>query len=45
MIPLKVDIPAYRTPYVNWFLIAANVAVFGYEWSLPLPRLEALVSL
>jgi membrane associated rhomboid family serine protease len=28
IIPLRTDIPLRRTPYMNWALIAANVAVF-----------------
>jgi membrane associated rhomboid family serine protease len=34
MIPLKDDTPRYSTPVVNYFLIAANVAVFLFESSL-----------
>lgn len=31
MIPIKDDIPTRRTPFVTLFLIAANVAVFGWQ--------------
>jgi membrane associated rhomboid family serine protease len=34
MIPLKDDTPRYSTPLINYFLIAANVAVFLFETSL-----------
>jgi membrane associated rhomboid family serine protease len=34
MIPLRDTIPSARVPLVNLALIAANVAVFGYEMSL-----------
>ena len=34
MIPLKDDTPRLSTPLVNYFLIAANVAVFLFESSL-----------
>lgn len=32
MIPLKDDNPVRRIPYINWLLIAANLAVFGYQY-------------
>jgi len=35
MIPLKDNIPSSRFPFVNYMLIAANIAVFIYEISLP----------
>jgi membrane associated rhomboid family serine protease len=35
MIPLKDDNPTKTFPFVNWLLIAANVAVFLYEVQLP----------
>ena len=34
MIPLTDDTPRYSTPLINYFLIAANVAVFLFEISL-----------
>ena len=34
MIPLKDDTPRLSTPLVNYFLIAANVAVFLFQSSL-----------
>ncbi len=36
MIPLKDDAPRFSTPYINYFLLAANVLVFLYQVSLPL---------
>jgi len=35
MIPLKDDNPTKTFPFVNWLLIAVNVAVFLYEVRLP----------
>jgi rhomboid family protein len=40
MIPLRDDAPRSTTPYVTYFLIALNVLIFLYQWSLP-PRPEA----
>src|SRR5229473_3095293 len=34
MIPIRDDAPRSTTPYVNYFLIALNVAVFLFEVSL-----------
>lgn len=34
MIPIRDDAPRTTTPYVNYFLIAANVVVFVFELSL-----------
>lgn len=34
MIPLKDDAPRLTTPYINYFLLAANVLVFLYQLSL-----------
>ena len=34
MLPLKDDQPSYSTPYVNWFLIGINIAIFFYQWTL-----------
>jgi rhomboid family protein len=31
MIPYKDDNPSYTTPYVNYFIIAVNVLVFGFQ--------------
>lgn len=36
MIPLKDDAPRISTPYINYFLLAANIIVFLYQVSLPL---------
>jgi membrane associated rhomboid family serine protease len=35
MIPLKDDAPRFRTPLINYFLMAANIIVFLYEVTLP----------
>jgi membrane associated rhomboid family serine protease len=40
MLPLRDDAPRSTTPYVTYFLIALNVLIFLYQWSLP-PRPEA----
>ncbi len=42
MIPLRDDQPRYSTPYVNYFLIALNVAVFFYELSVKAQSPRAL---
>jgi membrane associated rhomboid family serine protease len=34
MLPLRDDQPRYSTPYVTYFLIALNVVIFFFEWSL-----------
>ena len=34
MLPLKDDSPRSITPYVNYFLIVLNLAVFYFEWTL-----------
>jgi membrane associated rhomboid family serine protease len=34
MLPLKDDQPSYSTPFVNWFLIALNILIFFYQWTL-----------
>src|SRR6516162_876473 len=34
MIPLKDDAPRVTTPYVTWFLIAANTLAFLFDLSL-----------
>jgi membrane associated rhomboid family serine protease len=44
MIPLKDDQPTRNTPYVNYFLIAANVVVWLFEVSLPAPVLSQFMS-
>jgi membrane associated rhomboid family serine protease len=33
IIPFRTDSPLRRTPYMNWALIAANVAVFVVQWT------------
>jgi|SRR6185437_37955 membrane associated rhomboid family serine protease len=42
MIPLRDDQPRYSTPYVNYFLIALNVAVFFFELSVKAQSPRAL---
>src|SRR5271170_7114701 len=34
MIPLRDDQPTFSTPFINYFLIALNVAVFLWELSI-----------
>jgi membrane associated rhomboid family serine protease len=34
MLPLKDDQPRYSTPYITWILIALNILVFFYQWTL-----------
>src|SRR5262245_56909974 len=36
MFPIRDDAPRSTKPYVNYFLIALNIGVFFYEWSLQL---------
>ncbi|HVZ61477.1 MAG TPA: rhomboid family intramembrane serine protease [Terriglobales bacterium] len=43
MIPLRDDAPRYLTPYVNYFLLALNIAVFLYEVALPARARDLLV--
>jgi membrane associated rhomboid family serine protease len=38
MLPLKDDAPRLTTPYINYFLMAANIIVFIYQVTLPGPR-------
>jgi hypothetical protein len=38
MLPLKDDAPRLTTPYINYFLLAANIIVFLYQIMLPGPR-------
>src|SRR5438876_12279447 len=40
MIPIRDDVPRTSTPYINYFLIAANVLMFLFEVSLD-PRSRA----
>jgi membrane associated rhomboid family serine protease len=35
MIPIRDDAPRFGTPYVNYFIVAANVVVFLFELILP----------
>lgn len=43
MIPIRDDAPRSITPYVNYFLIGLNVAVFLFEYSLSTRELRILV--
>ncbi|MGH9522881.1 MAG: rhomboid family intramembrane serine protease [Terriglobales bacterium] len=44
MIPIRDDAPRYTTPYVNYFLLAMNVAVFLLMWlGVPAPA-QAVVN-
>jgi membrane associated rhomboid family serine protease len=36
MIPIRDDQPRFSTPYVNYFIIALNIAVFLFEFSIEL---------
>lgn len=42
MIPLKDNIPSYRFPLFNYFLIFANTVIFFYEILLPKNKLHEL---
>jgi membrane associated rhomboid family serine protease len=42
LIPIRDTIPHRRTPVMTWALIAANVAIFLYELTLPPEDLERL---
>ena len=43
MFPLKDDNPTTITPFVTWGLIAANIAVFFYQLTLPANAAEVFV--
>lgn len=43
MIPLRDDNPTRITPYVTFTIIAANVAVFMYQLSLPAPAVNRFI--
>jgi membrane associated rhomboid family serine protease len=34
MFPIRDDQPRYSTPFVNWFLIALNILIYFFQWSL-----------
>jgi len=42
LIPISDDNPVRLTPFVTWFLIAACVAAFGWQWSLGPERATAI---
>ncbi len=41
MLPIKDDQPRYSTPYVNGFLIALNILIYLFQWTLD-PRAREL---
>ena len=43
MLPLRDDISTSRKPFINLALIAINVGVFVYEWTLPQDALRLLL--
>jgi len=45
MIPFRDNIPSRTFPLVTWSIILANVLVFIYELSLPVPELESFIAL
>ena len=34
MLPIRDDTPRSTTPFINYFLIALNIAIFFFEWTL-----------
>jgi membrane associated rhomboid family serine protease len=44
MIPLRDDQPRFTTPYINYFLVALNVAIFFFELSIGAQSHRALNS-
>ncbi|MGA7695052.1 MAG: rhomboid family intramembrane serine protease [Candidatus Sulfotelmatobacter sp.] len=43
MLPIRDDQPRYSTPWVNYFLIGLNLAIFFFEFTLDPRSLEVLV--
>jgi len=43
MLPLRDDQPRYSSPWVTWFLIGLNLAIFFFEWVLDPRSLELLI--
>jgi membrane associated rhomboid family serine protease len=43
MLPLRDDQPRYSTPYVTYFLIALNLVIFFFEWTLDPASLKNLI--
>jgi membrane associated rhomboid family serine protease len=43
MLPLRDDQPRYSNPWVTWFLIALNLLIFFFEFTLPPRSLDALI--
>ena len=40
MFPLRDEIPSRRAPVVTWAIVAVNVAVFAWQWTLTEPGLK-----
>jgi membrane associated rhomboid family serine protease len=45
MLPLRDDQPRFSTPYVTYFLIGLNLAIFFFEWALDMSSPESLKAL
>ena len=43
MLPLRDDQPRYSTPYITYFLIALNLLIFFFEWTLDAKTLNSLI--
>jgi len=43
MLPIRDDQPRYSTPWVNYFLIGLNLAIFFFEFALDPQSLEILI--
>jgi membrane associated rhomboid family serine protease len=43
MLPLQDDQPRYSTPYITYFLIALNLLIFFFEWTLDPKSLNGLI--
>ncbi len=43
MLPIRDDQPRYSTPFVTWFLIGLNLAIFFFEWSLDPRSLNLII--
>src|SRR5438270_7073631 len=43
MFPIRDDTPRFSTPYVTYFLIAFNLLIFFFEWSLTPESLDLLI--
>lgn len=45
MLPIRDDQPRYSTPYVTYFLMGLNLAIFFFEWALQTSDPESLKAL